>query len=72
MRGSTSTIINGERVRDRSPSREMGRSESLSFVADHKVANTGWDSLQTITIEETVPYRSEVLGIFGKLQDNSL
>ena len=72
VRGSTSTIINGERVKDRSPEREMGRSEALSLIADHKVANTGWDSLQTITIEETVPYRSEVLGIFGKLQDNSL
>jgi hypothetical protein len=72
VRGSTKTIINGERVKDRAPSTLMDTSEPLSLVNDHTVYNLGQDAYQLITIEETVPYRSEVLGISGTLQENSV
>jgi len=72
VRGSTTTIINEERVKDRTPSVDMGTSEPLTFVNDYKVANLGYDKLQIITIEETVPFRSEVLGIYGTVQEHSV
>ena len=70
--GSTTTIINGERVKDRTPSTLMNTSEPLAYVNDHTVYNLGQNPFQFITIEETVPFRSEVLGISGKLQENAI
>ena len=70
--GSTTTIINGERVKDRTPSTLMNTSEPLGSVQDHTVYNLGIDAFQLITIEETVPFKSEILGITGKLQENAI
>jgi len=44
----------------------------LSIINNHKVANLGHDPLQLITIEENIPFRSEILGIFGKLTESSI
>lgn len=69
---STRPIINGERPSDRSPRMIMGRSEYLVLIEDIQVANLGFDKYQTITIEENIPLRCEILEVYGKLQENSL
>ena len=67
---STRPIINGQRPADREPLRPMDHSQSLDLVKDLSVSNLGWDDVQIITIEETLPLRTEILGIFGKLTSN--
>jgi len=71
VRGSTKPIINGERPADRTPQTPMDTSEPLDFINDYKTLSLGTDLLQIITIEETVPFRSEILGIYGKLRESS-
>ena len=71
VRGSTRPIINGERPKDRAPATLMDTSEPLDLINDYKVTNLGSDEYQIITIEETVPFRSEILGIYGKLRESS-
>ena len=69
---TTWSEINGERVQDRSPGTLMGNSEPIQWFTDYKVLNLGSDLYQAIRIDEYVPYRSELLGVFGKVKANSL
>jgi hypothetical protein len=50
----------------------MDRSQSLDLIADLKVANFGSDIYQLVEIEESLPYRSEILGMYGTTTSNSV
>lgn len=69
---TSTTLINGVRPNERSPSTFMGQSEPLSFFIDYEVMNLGSDKYQVIRIEENLPVRSEVIGIFGTLKASSV
>ena len=56
----------------RSPGTLMGNSEPIQWFTDYKVLNLGSDLYQSIRIDEYVPFRSELLGVFGKVKANSL
>ena len=68
---STRPIINGERPADRDPISAMDRSQPVDLIADWKVATLGWDKYSGVTIEENVPYHCEIVGTFGKLEENA-
>lgn len=72
VRGSTLPIINGERPSDRSPETLMSQSEYPVLVDDVKVVNLGSDLYQLINIEENVPLRCEVIGVYGVVTESSL
>jgi len=65
-------IINGERPADRDPRVLQNRSQGLDLFADYEVAHLGADRVQFISIEENVPLRSEVIGLFGTVSQNSV
>jgi len=47
-------------------------SQVLNIFTDVEIANFGWDIYQTIVIQENLPIRSEILGIYGKIETNTL
>jgi hypothetical protein len=49
----------------------MNKSPALQFISDFKLNNLGSDIYQTVVVEEDVPMRCEVLGIYGKLTSDS-
>lgn len=69
---STKPIINGERPAERSAMTPMNQSQPVNLLGDYQVqiANE-WDPYQVITVEEDLPLRCEVLGVYGKLAVNS-
>ena len=69
---STIPIVNGERAASRKPVSVLNASQVFELLADVEVSKAGWDPYQIITIEETVPMRVEVLGIYGDLKSNSV
>ena len=69
---SSRPIINGERPDDRSPISSMNISQPRDIIAYNEVANLGSDETQVITIEENLPVRTEVIGVFGKVAGNSV
>ena len=68
--GSTRPIINGERPPDRDPQRILGRSQSPDIIRDTDVAVRGFTPYNTIEISEQIPFRCEILGIYGTLEAN--
>jgi hypothetical protein len=71
-RGSTRPVINDQRPADRNPITLMDRSQYLDLITDLKVANFGSDIYQIVEIEESLPYRSEILGLYGTVTTNSV
>lgn len=47
-------------------------SQVLRVFTDVELANFGWDKYQTVAIQENLPIRCEILGIYGKLKSNSV
>ena len=70
--GSTRPIINGERPADRDPATLMNISQGPDIIRENQVSKVGTDTFQFITIEERVPFKTEVLSITGKLAAESL
>lgn len=70
--GSTRPIINGERPEDRDPSASLNLSQSLDLVKDIDVSTDGWDVYATVEISEHLPFRNEIIGVYGQLQANKL
>ena len=50
----------------------MDTSPFLDILFDNNVANLGTDTLQTISIEETVPFKLEVLSVSGTFTSDKL
>ena len=68
----TTPIINGVRPAERRPWTPFNQSQSLAIIADFESVNLGYDHFQFITIEEDVPLRCEILGIYGNLTSNTV
>jgi hypothetical protein len=68
---STRPIINGERPAERFATIPMNQSQPVSLIGDFEVTKLDWDPYQIITVEEDLPLRCEVLGVYGKLAVNS-
>lgn len=69
---SSRPIINGERPPARNPSTLMDQSQAPDGLTDNKIANLGWGDYAFITVEEDLPLRCQVAGIFGKLASKKL
>jgi hypothetical protein len=69
--GSTIPIINGTRPATRQSITDMGTTQPPSALSQPQVANLGWTGMEIFSIEENLPLKSEILGIFGKLTTNS-
>jgi hypothetical protein len=70
--GSLRPIINGERPADRDPATLQNVSQGLDLIRDDEIAHLGTDAWQLVTITETIPYRLEVIGIYGSGTQNSI
>jgi hypothetical protein len=69
---STRVVINGERPADRDPAAPQNRSQPLDLFEDYEVAHLGTSKTQFISIEEDVPLRSEIIGLWGEVSENSV
>lgn len=69
--GSTRPIINGTRPNDREPATPLGMSQGPDGLRDEHVPDTGYSPHKSIEISEHLPFRTEILGIYGKLEANS-
>jgi hypothetical protein len=58
--------INNENIRKRHPASPMGVPEAL-ISGDLKVSNLGWDRYGNIEITQELPYRTEIMGVYGEL-----
>ena len=63
--------INGVRPPDRSPSTNFDTPEP-SFTGDAFITAVGYSTLAQITIEEDLPIKMTVVGIFGELNQSNL
>jgi hypothetical protein len=72
LRNSRPPIINGIRPPDKSSNTTMDQGEPLVPLQDVDVANFGFSLYEPIEIGETLPLRSEIVGIYGKLSSNRL
>jgi hypothetical protein len=68
---STRPIINGQRPADRTPATPLGKSQKRDRLHDVDVGNIGSDLYQEITIEEQIPERCEILGVYGQVEANN-
>lgn len=64
-------LINGSRPADRSPATPMDEREPYGNM-DVKVINLGFDTFGQIEIEQDLPVRCTITGIFGELSESSL
>ena len=65
-------IINGQRPPDRSPQAIMGIPEPTPTTIDSDVVDLNIDEYAAIRIQEPLPYRTTIAGIYGKLTSNQL
>lgn len=61
-----------QRGDDRTPRTNMNTSEFIDILSDIEINSVGWDQYQMVVIQETLPIRCEILGIYGKITANSL
>jgi len=71
LRTSAVPLINGKREATRVPQDQMDVRAPLRTV-DVTVHNLGWDTDGTILIEQDLPFDLQVVGVFGKLAEESL
>lgn len=69
---STNLIINGQRNPERRPFAAMNRGQALDILLDSEVVNLGYDRYATITIEENLPLKAEIVSLFGTLTSNKV
>lgn len=71
VRNSTVPIINGYRPPERRAQNDMNTSQKLIRFNQRTMTNLGWDDFEFIRVEEVVPLRTEILGIFGEISINN-
>jgi len=71
-RNSSRPLINGERPADRDPERPLDEAQDLDIIQDYETVVLGQNRTQVISIRETLPVKTEVLGIFGDLGEHSV
>lgn len=69
---SSQVIINGKRPAVRQPNWFMDISQPISVVTDVETVNLGYDKYATIEIEENLPVRAEIVGLYGTLTSNNV
>lgn len=62
-------LINGERPSERTSSTPMGDPESLT-TGDYDITNLGWDLYGTISIEQDLAKKTQVVALYGIYQSN--
>lgn len=71
MLNSARPLINGVRPPVRNELTPMGEAEPLR-TEDLEVSNLGWDLYASITIEQDLPLKLEVSGVFGELDQENI
>ncbi len=71
LNASALPLINGERAADRTPSSPMDQAEALR-TGDVEVRTLGWDDDGVITVEQDLPFRTEILALYGTVQANEV
>ncbi len=71
LNDSALPLVNGQRPPDRSPSTPMDSPEPR-VTGDVEVRDLGWEGDGSVTIEQDLPFRTEVLAVFGVEQVNQL
>jgi hypothetical protein len=70
VRNSGRPLINGVRPADRDSQRVMDEAQDLDIISDLQTEQYGWNRTQVIEVRETLPVKTEVVGIFGKVKGN--
>lgn len=63
-------LIEGVRPSARTPSTPMGDPEALR-TGDYDILNLGWDLSGTITIEQDIPKKTQLVALYGIYQSNN-
>ena len=63
-------LIEGVRPSARTPSTPMGDPEDLR-TGDYDILNLGWDLSGTITIEQDIPKKTQLVALYGIYQSNA-
>ena len=61
-----------QRPEDRTTTTPMGTVESLDVIDNHRFTILGWDLLNVIELEENLPFRCEIVGVFGLIESNTV
>lgn len=69
---SRGPIINGQRPPERSPTAIMDIPQPAELLLNTSVVDMDWSENATVTIEEPLPLRITIAGIFGKLTSNEV
>ena len=69
LNDSTLPLINGKRPPDRHPSTELDAPEPRT-TGKVDLVNLGWDTEGVITIEQDIPFRTEILALYEATQVN--
>lgn len=64
LNNSALPLLNGKRPKDRTPSTPMGNAEPL-FTGKKTIGNLGWSDEDSITIEQDVPFRTEICALYS-------
>ena len=69
INGSAQPLIGGRRAPDRTTSTNLDTAQP-GYTGDVGPFSTGWEDQGRVTIEQDQPLRTELLAIFGSLQNN--
>jgi hypothetical protein len=69
LNNSALPLVNGWRPAERDPATDLDDPTAL-VTGDFQVRDKGWKANGVVTIEQDLPFRTEVLAIFGHLQLN--
>ena len=70
--GSTRPIINGQRPDDRDPRVALALSQGYDLLGEPRIPEQGSAGIKQITVEEHLPLKCEVLGIYSELKVASI
>lgn len=71
LNDSALPLVNGKRAPDRTPATPQDQAEPR-VTGDVELRDLGWEGDGEVTIEQDLPFRTEVLAIFGTEQVNQL
>jgi hypothetical protein len=69
LNDSALPLVNGKRAAERTPADPMNTGTDL-ITGDVDFNVLGWDDDGAVTIEQDLPFRTEVVAIFGNAQAN--
>jgi hypothetical protein len=69
---STRPVINGERPPNRRPGMPLATSQTFEEFEDVEVTTADWNPYQSIDISEQAPFRNEVIGVYGTVNEGDV